>query len=121
MPRRTNRPCQGSTSLGYFVQGKTGWAEQEEAGTPKTQDIGPSLATCSTSCRSPGRRQAVPSKAHSSLIRNIFVFKDGEEALDVGVACVLKMRGTAEQVPGTILHIFQGGSNREAVASRGDS
>lgn len=73
----------------------------------KTQDTGPSLIT---SCRSPDR-QAVSSKAHSSLIRNSVVFKDGVEALDVGVAYVLKVRGTAGQVPGTILHILQGGSN----------
>lgn len=30
----------------------------------------------------------------------------------MGVAYVLKVRRTAEQVPGTILHILQGGSNQ---------
>lgn len=56
--------------------------------TKKTQGTDLSLVSCSTSCRSPGR-QAVPSKAHSSLIENVFVFKDRGEALDGGVACVL--------------------------------
>lgn len=81
------------------------WVKEKEAGTPKGTGTGPLLATCSNSCRSTGR-QAVPSKAHSSLIENVFVFKDRGEALNVGVACVLTMRGTAEQVPGTTLYIL---------------
>lgn len=63
-----------------FCTGKD-WVDRRLA-SKKTKDTGPSLTT---SCRSPDR-QAVPSKAHSSLIRNSVVFKDGGEALDVGVA-----------------------------------
>lgn len=40
----------------------------------KLQDTGPLLATCSANCEVPGK-QGVPSKAHSSLIGNVFVFE----------------------------------------------
>ena len=92
-----SRPYQGSVSLCHFVQGKTEWVEEQDSKT--TQGTGLSLATCSN-----------PTAAGHSLIENVFAFKDRGEALDVGVACALKVRGTAEQVPGPILHILQGGS-----------